>query len=156
MKLNVLSNVCWRCWWCCQVSKGWLNTTDCSTLPPGVLEDADCFSGEVAVSEASSLGLEADEACDEARVTVSKPCAHILLLLHCHHLPSVLGIQHVGCEVVERDGILESLVDNFLEWVECRFWQEAQPECRGSFTLVAFNITPLSLTDVKAIEFICN
>ena len=66
--------------------------------------DADHFCGEVAAREGSSLGLEADEACDEARVMVSKPCAHILLLLHCQLLPSVFGVQHVGCEVVERGG----------------------------------------------------
>ena len=71
--------------------------------------------------EGSSLGLEADEACDEARVTVSKPCAHILLLLHCQLLPSVLEVQHVGCEVLECNDILESLVNNFLKGAECRF-----------------------------------
>ena len=62
--------------------------------------DADRFCGEVAAREGSSLGLEAGEACDEARVTASKPCAHILLLLHCQLLPSVLGVQHVRCSSV--------------------------------------------------------
>ena len=97
-------NWCWRCWWCCQslyqVSKGWINTTDCSILPPGVWGEADPFCGEVAAREGSSLGLEADETCDEARVMASKPCAHILLLLHCQLLPSVLGVQYVRCSSV--------------------------------------------------------
>jgi len=79
--------------------------------------DADHFSA-VAARERSSPGLdelEADEACDETRVMINKPCAHILLLLHYQLLPSVLGVQHVGCEVLECDGILELLVDNFLK-----------------------------------------
>jgi len=49
-------------------------------------QDADRFCGEVAAREGNSLGLGADEACDEARVMVSKPCVHILLLLHCQLL----------------------------------------------------------------------
>ena len=61
-------------------------------------------------------------------------------------------MQHVGCQVLKRDGILESLVDNFLKWVECTFRQEAQPGYRGSFTLVNFSSTPLK--SVTAIEFI--
>ena len=96
-------NWCWRCWWCCQflyqVSK------DCSILSPGVWGDADRFCREVAAREGSSLGLEVDEACDEARVTASKPCAHILLLLHCQLLPSVLEVEHVRCSSVMAFGI---------------------------------------------------
>ena len=42
----------------------------------GVWGDADRFCGEVPDREGSSLGLEADEACDEAGITVSKPCSH--------------------------------------------------------------------------------
>jgi len=69
------------CWWCCQplclVRKAWINTTDCNTLPPGVWGDAGYFCREVAAKEGSRLGLEADETCEESRVTVSKLCARI-------------------------------------------------------------------------------
>ncbi|KAK2169776.1 hypothetical protein LSH36_7g16089 [Paralvinella palmiformis] len=69
-----------------RVSKGWINTRDCTTVPPCVWGDAVCFCREVATREGGILGWEADE----ARVTVSKPCAHILLLLHCHLSPLYL------------------------------------------------------------------
>jgi len=48
-------------------------------------------------------------------------------LLYCQLLPCVFWVSHVGYEVLERDGILESLVDNFRMGVECKSRQEAQP-----------------------------
>ena len=63
---------------------------------------------------------------------VSKSCANILMLLHCQLLHAVLGKQHVGCEMLQRDGILESFVDNFLIGTECTFRQEAQLGCGGA------------------------
>ena len=81
----------------------------------------------MATRERSSLGLEADQGSNEARITGCKPVAHTLKLLLCHRLASASWVQQVGCKVLGGDGILEALADQLLVGMECRLRQKAKP-----------------------------